>query len=74
MSETGLIKRRSRVKHEKSFEERLADDAARFKEAADKARPGMERELLLRRARQLEEALHMSTYLRKTAVRLDPAS
>jgi hypothetical protein len=46
-----------RVKREKTFEERLAEEAQRFREAASQAQPGMARELLLRRVRQMEAAL-----------------
>ena len=55
---------RRRVKHQQTFEERLADEAVRFREAAKEAQPGMARELLLRRARQAETALHMSEWLK----------
>jgi hypothetical protein len=56
---------RRRFKHTATFEERLAEEAKRFQEAADQARPGsLERELLLKRARQAETASHMSDWLR----------
>jgi len=48
-----------RVKHEKTFEERLAEEAQCFREAANQAQPGMARELLLRRVRQMEAALEL---------------
>ena len=51
-----MIRRRLRVKHEKSFQQRLADEACRYHEAASKLPPGTARELLLRRARQAETA------------------
>ena len=55
---------RSRVKHKQTFKERLAEEARRFKEAAETEPPGsMSRELLLRRARQAETALHVSEWL-----------
>ncbi len=53
-----------RIKHEKTFEERLAQEARRFKEAADKLPHGTARELLLRRARQAETAAHINEWLR----------
>ena len=56
--------RRRRVKQVKTFEERLAEEAARFRKAAEEAPPGMTRELLLRRARQAETASRMSDWLR----------
>lgn len=59
-----MKKRRLRIKHEISFEERLAAEAMRFREAAKEAKPGLERELLMRRARQAETASQMSQWLR----------
>jgi hypothetical protein len=53
-----------RVNRPKTFEERSAEEAARFKEAAAKLPQGLARELLLRRARQAETASHMSEWLR----------
>jgi len=43
MMKGSAMEKRRRVKHEKTFEERLAEEAQRFKEAVDKlltARPG----------------------------------
>ncbi len=55
---------RKRVKHLTSFEERLAEEARRFRAAAEEQPPGSKaRELLLRRARQAETASHMSDWL-----------
>jgi hypothetical protein len=48
----------------KTFEEHLAEEADRFREAARQAPQGMARELLLRRARQAETASHLSDWLR----------
>ncbi|WP_342760691.1 hypothetical protein [Bradyrhizobium sp. CSA207] len=60
-----MIKRRRRIKHTSTFEERLAEEARRFKEAAEKELPGSTaRELLLRRARQAETVSHLSEWLR----------
>ncbi len=55
---------RRRIKHKTTFEERLAEEAERFRQAAE-AQPigSMARELLLRRARQAETASHMSAWL-----------
>ena len=54
---------RRRIKHVKSFEERLAEEALRFKEAAQKQPPGSHaQELLLRRARQAETASHVNEW------------
>ena len=58
-----MIKRR-RFKQTQTFEQRLAEEAERFKRAAEEAPAGMARELLLRRARQAETAAHISDWLR----------
>jgi hypothetical protein len=48
-----------------NFEQRLAEEAKKFKEAAEREPLGsMSRELLLRRARQAETGAHMSEWLR----------
>jgi hypothetical protein len=55
---------RKRTKHQTTFEERLAEEARQFKDAAEKQPPGsMARELLLRRARQAETASRMNEWL-----------
>ena len=60
-----MVKQRRRVKHGATFEERLAEEAIKFKEAARKEPPGsMARELLLRRARQAETASHINAWLK----------
>jgi hypothetical protein len=59
-----MVKLRPRVKHSRSFEERLADEAKRLREAAGQEPPGSaRRELLLRRARQTETAGHLNQLL-----------
>jgi hypothetical protein len=55
---------RRKYKNAKSFEERLAEEAQRFRQAAQEARPGLEREPLLRRARQAETASRMNEWLK----------
>jgi hypothetical protein len=56
--------KRRRIKHEKTFQERLAEEAQRFREAAQKLPPNSHaQELLLRRARQAETASHMNEWL-----------
>lgn len=60
---------RRRIKHKETFEERLAEEATRFKQAAEEQPVGsMARELLLRRARQAEAASHMSDWLKSPAL------
>lgn len=58
------MERRRRTKPKTTFEERLAEEAQRFKAAAKKQPPGsMARELLLRRARQAEMAAHIDEWV-----------
>ena len=59
-----MIIRRKRVKHIATFRERLAQEALKFKEAADQQPHGSKaRELLLRRARQAETASQINQWL-----------
>ena len=60
-----MVKQRRCVKHEKTFEDRLAEEAIRFREAAKEQSPGSHaQELLLRRARQAETASHINAWLK----------
>jgi hypothetical protein len=53
-----------------TFEERLAEEARRFAEAAEKEIPGsMARELLSRRARQAETASRVNEWLRSPGLK-----
>jgi hypothetical protein len=54
---------RRRVKHETSFEERLAREAHRLRDEARALRPGSQYDDLMRRARQAEIASHLSQWL-----------
>jgi len=49
--------------HKLPFEQRLAQEARRVKERAKSLPHGRERELLSRKARQLETALHINEWL-----------
>jgi hypothetical protein len=60
---SAMPQQRRRFKHTQTFEERLAEEAARFRKAAEELQ-GFPRELLLRRARQAETASHMREWLR----------
>jgi len=51
-----MIIQRLRIKHEKTFKEGLAEEAARFTELAGQTPPGMQRELYLRQAQQAATA------------------
>lgn len=57
------IIRRRRFKHTISFQDRLAQEAQRFREAAEKLPPGPQKELYLRRVRQAETAAHIDDWL-----------
>ena len=67
--EQRVIKRRRRIKHQKTFQERLAEEAARFKQAANDMPPSTARELLLKRARQAETAAHIDEWLSSPGLR-----
>jgi hypothetical protein len=56
-------KRRSRIMQTATFDERLASEAQRLKEQAKTMPPGVERDALIRRARQAETASHMNEWL-----------
>ena len=55
--------RRSRARHEKTFKERLLEQAHVWKVEAARIPHGTARELLLRRARQAETASHLDEWL-----------
>jgi hypothetical protein len=61
-SEDCAMKRR-RVKHQASFDERLAAEAQRLKQQAKSLPAGRNREMLLRKARQTETAAHINDWL-----------
>ena len=56
------MKRRN-LKQSTSLEQRLAEEAKRLREAADKAKDIKERDMLLRKARQAETAAHVKEWL-----------
>jgi hypothetical protein len=65
-----MAQQRKRIKHKATFEQRLAEEARKFREAAEKERPGsMARDLLLRRARQADTASHMNDWLSSPGLR-----
>jgi hypothetical protein len=55
---------RRRLRHLKSLEERLAEDAKRLREEARLLPSGAIRDATLRKARQAETGSHMSKWLR----------
>lgn len=58
-----MSERRRRIKHTKTFKERLMDEAAKCREAAERLPPGSERELLMKRVQQAEKAAQISDWL-----------
>jgi hypothetical protein len=56
--------KRRRFKQTELLEERLGKEAIRLREQAKLLKPGIERERLLRSARQAEVGAHMSEWLR----------
>lgn len=68
------MNKRRHIKHEKTFKERLAEEAQCFKKAAEKQPPGTARELLLRRARQAEAAAHINEWLNSPGLRAPRSS
>jgi len=54
---------RRRIKNTDTLQERLAAEAKRLREEANKLKPGAEREALLRLARQAEAGSRMSDSL-----------
>jgi len=55
--------RRRRTDHSKPFQQRLIDEALKSRQAAEQLPPGTERELLMKRARQAEQAAQISDWL-----------
>ncbi|MCP3395463.1 hypothetical protein NLM27_42960 [Bradyrhizobium sp. CCGB12] len=58
-----MSKLRRRIEHTASFAQRLIEEAAKFREAAERLPPGTERELLKKRVRQAEAALQINDRL-----------
>ncbi|MDI3564201.1 hypothetical protein [Bradyrhizobium sp. Arg816] len=63
------MQHRRRIKHTKSLEERLAEEAKELRATAATLPPGYEREALLRRARQDETAAHVTEWLNSPGLR-----
>ncbi|MGY3610723.1 MULTISPECIES: hypothetical protein [unclassified Bradyrhizobium] len=64
------MQKRRRFKQPEALEVRLAEEAARLRKRAQGSYPGVERERLIRRARQAETAALLSQFLRPTLPRL----
>lgn len=63
LNEQAQMKTRRRFKHTTSFQQRLVEEAQRFREEADRLPPGTARELLLRRVRQAQTAAQIDKWL-----------
>jgi hypothetical protein len=61
--------RRQRINHTSSLEDRLADQAQRFREQAKTLPPGRERDELIRKARQAETASHINEWVASPGLR-----
>ena len=59
-----MIKRRKDFKQTETLEERLAHQADELHERAKVMPPGLEKDALLKRARQADTAAHVSEWLR----------
>lgn len=60
---------RRRFKQTTKLDQRLEDQAMHLREEARGTPPGIERERLIRRARQAEVAAHMSEWLSSSGLR-----
>ena len=69
-----MAKKRNRTRPAATFEERLAGQAQHFKELANNLPEGKAREVLLRRAWQLETASKINEWLRSPVTADRPAS
>ena len=61
--------KRRHFTHTTTFEERLAQEAERLRQEARGTPPGIERERMIRRARQAETALHVNEWLSSRGLR-----
>lgn len=59
-----MPERRRIIQPADALEEQLATEAERLREEAMKLKPGVERDALLRKARQAETGSHLSDWLR----------
>ncbi|RZN17771.1 hypothetical protein CWO90_37100 [Bradyrhizobium sp. Leo121] len=64
------MQERRRLQQSGPLEERLAEEAARLRKQAQGTHPGIERERLIRRARQAETGAQLSQWLKPSAHRL----
>ena len=58
-----MLRQRRRFMQTQPLEQRLSEEAANLRKQAQGTPPGIERERLIRRARQAETASHMTEWL-----------
>ena len=58
-----------RMKHDKTFNQRLSEQARVFRDEAERIPHGTARDLLLQRASQAETALHIDEWLSSPGLR-----
>mgnify|MGYP001080335130 FL=1 len=63
------MNQRMRVKHEKTFQQRLKDEALRLRDEDADLPSGKDRELLLKRAEQAEKASRIDAWLSSSGLR-----
>jgi hypothetical protein len=62
------MEQRRRFTHQQPLQQRLENEAMRLRTQARGTHPGIERDRLIRRARQAETASHMDEWLRSPAL------
>jgi hypothetical protein len=63
------MNQRTRIKHEKTFQERLDEQAKVLRDEAEKSPPSTARDLLLRRAAQADTASRVEKWLSSPGLR-----
>jgi hypothetical protein len=63
------VQQRRRFTQTDTLEVRLAEEAQRLRKEAQGTPPGIERERLIRKARQAETGVHISEWLRSPGLR-----
>jgi hypothetical protein len=64
-----VVTKRRRFKQTDTLEQRLTAEAKRLREEANLLPPGLQRDIILRRARQCETGSHMSEWLHSPGLR-----
>ena len=64
------MQKRRRFKQSETLDERLAKEAERLRAEVQAMPPGLEREHLLRKAKQAETASHVNDWLRSPGLQL----